>query len=105
MPQFSVYRNVNPDTKSDYPFLLDVQSDLIQELATRVVIPLSPAAAMKGKSMRSLTPLLEIEGKRYVVMTPLLAGIGKKQMGPVVTDLSSRRDEIIAALDLLITGI
>jgi toxin CcdB len=38
-------------------------------------------------------------------MTPLLAGVSLKSLGEQVADLSPRRDEIIAALDLLITGI
>ncbi len=41
MPQFAVYRNPNPETTADYPLLLDVQSDLIAELGTRVVVPIS----------------------------------------------------------------
>jgi len=39
------------------------------------------------------------------MMTPQLAGIPKKLLGVAAADLSSRRAEIIAAIDLLITGI
>lgn len=105
MPQFSVHKNTNAATKSAVPLLLDVQCDLIAELSTRVVVPLYTAAAMKGKTLKTLTPVFEIEGKQYVMMTPQLAGVAKKQLGAQVTDLTSRRDDIIAALDLLITGI
>lgn len=105
MAQFSVYRNTNPDTKSTVPYLLNVQSDLLEELATRVVVPLYPAASMKGKTLKTLTPDFEIEGKQYVMVTPQLAGIPKKLLGANVADLSSKRNEIMAALDLLITGI
>ncbi|MFZ5698964.1 MAG: CcdB family protein [Pseudomonadota bacterium] len=105
MPQFAVHKNTNAATKAAVPFLLDVQSDLIAELSTRVVVPLYTAAAMKGKTLKTLTPMFEIEGKQYVMMTPQLAGIAKKQLGAQVSDLSAQRDDIIAALDLLITGI
>ncbi|EXF44436.1 plasmid maintenance protein CcdB [Pseudomonas sp. BAY1663] len=105
MPQFAVYENSNAATKAAVPFLLDVQSDLIAELGTRVVVPLYTAAAMKGKILKTLTPIFEIEGKPYVMVTPQLAGIARKQLGNQVADLSAQRDEIIAALDLLITGI
>jgi toxin CcdB len=105
MPQFAVYRNPNPDTVADYPLLLNVQSDLIAELGTRVVVPLCPAAAMKGKLLDTLTPVFEVEGKQYAMLTPQLAGIPKKHLGTQIADLVQRRDEIIAALDLLITGI
>jgi toxin CcdB len=78
MTQFAVYRNPNPDTVADYPLLLNVQSDLIAELGTRVVVPLCPAAAMKGKLLDTLTPVFEVEGKQYAMLTPQLAGIPKK---------------------------
>jgi len=105
MPQFSVYRNPNPDAKSVTPFLLDVQSDLIADLSTRVVVPLCLASAMKGKIIQTLTPVFEIDGKQYVLLIPQLAGISKKLIGAKVADLAHRRGEIVAALDLLITGI
>lgn len=105
MPQFTVHRNTNPGTKAAIPFLLNVQNDLIEDLDTRVAVPLYPAAAMKGKALRTLTPIFEVDGKQYVMMTPQLAGIPKKLLGATVADLSERRDEIISALDLLITGI
>jgi len=98
-------KNTNSATKAAVPFLLDVQSDLIAELGTRVVVPLLTASAMKGKILKTLTPTFEIEGRQYVMVTPQLAGIAKKQLGTRVAELSAQRDEIIAALDLLITGI
>ncbi len=105
MPQFSVYRNENQDTKTATPFLLDIQSELIADLATRVVVPLCPVSALKGKLIKILTPVFEIDGQAYAMLTPHLAGISKKLMGAKVADLAHRREEIIAALDLLITGI
>jgi toxin CcdB len=105
MPQFTVHRNTHPASKAAIPYLLNVQSDLIEDLGTRVAVPLYPASAMKGKALRTLTPTFEIDGKRYVMMTPQLAGIPRKLLGAVVANLTSKRDEIIAALDLLITGI
>nr|WP_219853076.1 MULTISPECIES: CcdB family protein [Pseudomonadaceae] len=78
---------------------------MIAELGTRVVVPLYTAFAMKGKTLTTLTPTFEIEGRQYVMVTPQLPSITKKQLGTQVAELSAQRDEIIAALDLLITGI
>lgn len=105
MPQFMVYTNKNPATKSRVPYLLDVQSNLLSELETRVVIPLYSSTALKGKVLTMLTPVFEIEGKDYILMTPQLAGISKKELGVEVFDLDTNRDAIISALDFLITGI
>lgn len=39
------------------------------------------------------------------MLTPQPSGVSKKQVGPKVVDLAHHWDEIIAAMDLLITGI
>lgn len=105
MAQFGVHRNPNPQTKALMPYLLDVQSDLLSDLGTRVVVPLCPASAMKGKLIRTLMPVLKIDNKSYAMLTPQLAGIESKRIGPEVINASSYRNEIISALDLLLTGI
>lgn len=105
MAQFDVHRNPNPQTRARMPFLLDVQSDLLAELGTRVVVPLCPASAMKGKLVKTLMPTFAIDNKPYAMLTPQLAGIERKQMGTEVASLAEYRNEIIAALDLLLTGI
>jgi toxin CcdB len=105
MPQFTVYRNKNPHTLSAVPFLLDVQHDLLSDLQTRVVIPLRPVSAIKGKALSPLMPILEIEGERFVLLTPQMAGIPKSEIGAPVTRGEHYRSEIIAAIDFLVTGI
>lgn len=105
MTQFAVHRNPNPDTRATYPLLLDVQCDLIADLRTRVVVPMCPASVMKGKLIKTLMPVFEIDGKQYAMLTPQLAGVSTKQVGSKVADLAHGREEIMAALDLLITGI
>lgn len=105
MPQFTVYRNQNPDTLGTYPLLLDVQSPLLASLATRVVVPLCPATAITGERIKTLMPIFGIMGQRYLMLTPQLAGISKRQLVEPVAELSACRDEIIAALDWLLTGI
>ncbi|MGH8030948.1 MAG: CcdB family protein, partial [Luteimonas sp.] len=54
--------------------------------------------------MTTLMPVLRIEGKDYVMVTPQLAGLASKHIGAWLADLSPQRDEITAALDLLMTG-
>lgn len=105
MPQFTVYKNKNSGTKARIPYLLDVQSNLLSDLDTRIVIPLYMPTALKGKTLTTLTPTVAVEDKAYVLMTPQLAGISIKELGAEVADLAAHRDCIVAALDFLITGI
>lgn len=105
MPQFAVHRNPNRATRDSIPLLLDVQNDLLEELSTRVVIPLYKPAAVRHGIIERLMPSVEIGGETYVVVTPELAGVPQSSLGAETADVSDHRAEIIAALDFLVTGI
>ncbi len=53
MGQFTVYRNKNPRTKSAFPLLVDVQSDVLEDLHTRVVIPLTKCRVDQKRRWRT----------------------------------------------------
>ncbi|MDH5211807.1 MAG: CcdB family protein, partial [Betaproteobacteria bacterium] len=40
MARFDVYRNPNRKSRDRVPLLLDVQASLLEDLATRLVVPL-----------------------------------------------------------------
>ena len=104
MAQFDVYSNPNQDTRKEVPYLLDVQADLLDTLATRVVVPLVLAEEM-GLAAKHLNPQFKITGTAVVMSTAELAGVSIRSLGDKVASLKNKRDEIIAALDLLFTGI
>ncbi len=105
MGQFCIHRNTNPANKAEVPYLLDMQHSLLSHIETRVVIPLYPNIALKRKDLLRLTPNVEVAGKAYLVMTPQLAGIPARYIGAQVASMANRRDEIISALDMLVSGI
>jgi toxin CcdB len=105
MAQFSVHKNKNPKSKTAYPYLVDVQSDLLSDLQTRVVVPLAKLTALRKKPIRDLTPVVEIDGGKYLLLIPQLAGISMSELGQPVGTIAGHRDEVVAALDFLITGI
>ena len=104
MAQFSVYRNKNARTKAAFPFLVDVQSDVLEPLNTRVVIPMTKSPALTKRPVSHLTPEVSFNGDRYILMTPQLAGIGRPELGPHAGTLVEERQTILAAIDFLITG-
>lgn len=104
MAQFDVYLNPNAATRKAIPYLLDVQADLLDTLATRVVAPLVMEEEM-GLAARHLNPQFKIKGVAVVMSTAELAGVPTRSLGDKVTSLKGKRDEIITALDLLFTGI
>jgi len=105
MAQFDVYRNPNPASRSRIPYLLDVQSELLDSLATRVVVPLCRPEVLGSKPAERLNPQFELEGRKVLMLTPELAGVPRKALGERVASLAAGRGDIIAALDLVFTGI
>ncbi len=103
MAQFDVYANKNTATKQTIPYLLDVQSDILNDLATRVVVPLISVSAM-GKAAKHLNPQFSIKRTAVVMSTAELAGVPVSILGDKVCSIKEHRAEIIGALDFLITG-
>ncbi len=105
MAQFDVFKNANRSTKVLYPYLVDIQSNLLSELHTTVVIPLTLAKNYTGNQLNNLHPIFEVSGKQYLSMTTLIAGIDRSSLGEKDCSLAEFRDEIISSLDFMITGI
>ncbi len=62
MSQFTVYKNKNPKTKKIFPYLLDIQSDLLDQIRTTIVIPLGKYSTIKDQLITKLCPIVEIDG-------------------------------------------
>lgn len=105
MAQFDVYQNPNKQTRKAYPYILDLQHSLIEDISTRIVVPLGDAQKFKNEELRGLTPKVEFEDKTLLILMPQIASMPTKALKEPVGTLSHLRDEIISALDFAITGI
>jgi toxin CcdB len=104
MPRFAVHANPNEASHKRVPFLLDVQSDLIGEMGSRVVVPLiRPERA--GQAIAGLMPRFDVLGETMVMDTAQLAAVPHRALGRQVGDLAHERPAILAALDLLFSGV
>ena len=105
MPQFHLYKNSNKATQKNYPYLLDIQSNLLSDLRTTVVIPLMPKKLAGSHTISKLNPVIRVKSENYTVMTQSLAGIDRNALGESVDDLAHYRSEIFAAIDFVLSGI
>ncbi|MGX7875410.1 CcdB family protein [Mesorhizobium sp. ORM6] len=98
MARYDFYRNADGDG-----YLLDVQSDLLGGLSTRVVIPLMPSqiAPVPG---RRLNPTFAINGKDHVMVTQFISAFTASELSDAEGNLSKHHDDIVAALDMLFHG-
>lgn len=103
MARYNVYRNPSKASAGRIPFLLDLQSDLLSYLNTRVVAPLVKARAF-GAPAKRLNPVMTVNGVTVVLSPAQIAAVPTRALGAPVANLADRSGEIIAALDLLFTG-
>lgn len=87
----------------DGSLLLDVQADLLDEMSTRVVVPLMERSAAP-KAADRLNPEFAINGKQYVMVTQLLATVPASLLRQSVSNLSPEFAKISGALDFLFQG-
>ena len=105
MSQFSVYANKDKATKKTYPFFLNVQNDLLDELNSRVVIPFSTPGSIKHRDAKKLCPIIQIKGKGFVLLTHQITTVPESFLSSKVEGVDAFRTEIISAMDFLFTGI
>ncbi len=105
MAQFDVYPNPNPASRTSVPFVVDVQSGLIDALPTRLVLPLSRIGSRNTRLPVNLCPLVEIDGEPLTLMPQLAAAIDKRLLRKPVLSLTHRAHDISAALDAVISGV
>jgi toxin CcdB len=104
MARFDVYRNPGASAGST-PFLVEVQSDLLDGLETRVVVPLSRLDRFaKVRLPDRLAPVLRVEDEELLLETPKLGTIPRKALGDPVSSLLYEQDRITTSLDFLLQG-
>lgn len=98
MARFDVYR-----PKRGPGYLLDVQSDWLEALPSRIIVPLLPPTSALPV-IRDLTPIFDVGGEKVAMMTHYLTAVPKGELGRPVGSLAGHRDEITRVLDTLMTG-
>jgi len=102
MAQFDVFRNPKGGV---YPLLLDVQSEALARVPSRVVVPLVTVKRYAARPITRLNPVVKVKAIEYVALFQMMASVPRDALGPAVGSLRGRRDDLVAAVDVLFTGI
>lgn len=98
MARFDVHAN-----PSGVGYLLVVQSELLDHLNTRMVVPLLPQEGAPQPA-RILNPVFVIGAEPHVMATQFMAAVPVAILKSPVSSLDQGRAEIVAALDFLMQG-
>lgn len=96
LQQFDV---VTAPANAGFPYLIILQSDLLEGLATRIACPLVDAATVDP--LATLWPKVMIANGQYVVLVPRMLSITADPSAAAVTNLVASSDAIMGAVNLV----
>jgi toxin CcdB len=105
MSQFTLYENVDPVSRETYPYFVDIQNGLLSSLNTRLVIPLTPSKFLNQQAIGNLCPVTTFTDVEFVLLTHQMTNVPIAALKSPVGSLGQMRDQIVAAIDFLVTGI
>jgi toxin CcdB len=101
MSRFDIFANPGKNRRN-IPYLVDVQSNVISGLATRIVVPLRPLSAFSSMTLPpDLFPVIAVNGEDHVMDTPQLGAIPLSELKVNVASAHAYQFEIQGALDRL----
>jgi toxin CcdB len=103
MARYDVYAHPDPALRKTTPYLLDVQNNYIDAVATRVMVPMRDRR-MVEKPLRDLNPIFEIDGKSVLLDTTAIGAFPANLLKKPVARLASQASVITSALDTLFGG-
>ncbi|MCA3178879.1 MAG: CcdB family protein [Burkholderiaceae bacterium] len=104
MAQFDVHRNPEPATRGRVPYVVDLQSDLLADLPTRLVAPLRLRDATMKAAPRRLCPSFDVQGVEVVMYPHEMAGIPARLLGRPVASLRASSAVLVDAVDAVLSG-
>jgi toxin CcdB len=103
--QFDVYLNPSPKMRDRYPYVVDIQSDLLSGLATRMVMPLAISALSGDEVPRRLCPSIVVKGQIHLLIPFEAAPLDKRFLKRRVASIRERANDIVSAADAVISGV
>ncbi|MGB5865698.1 MAG: CcdB family protein [Sulfitobacter sp.] len=99
MPKFDVFPSPSGDG-----YLLNVQTDLLSDLNTKVVVPLLPISSAPKPATR-LNPIFDFEDQPVVMVTQFMAAVPTSILKTSIGKLDEEFEKVTSAIDMLIQGL
>lgn len=103
--QFDVYENPSPRMREQYPYVVDIQSDLLSSLATRMVVPLALTSLHVNELPLRLCPSFVVRKKSLMLVPFEAAPLAKRLLKKQIVSIRAHAHEIVGAMDAVMSGL
>lgn len=104
MAQYDVFANPSRSADSGIPFVVVIQSNLLDALATRMTMPLAVPAS-EAKVPAALCPVITVKGQRLHALAHYAAPLPAKLLRKPVDNVAAQASALISAMDAVLSGI
>jgi toxin CcdB len=104
MAQYDVFPNPSSSAAAGIPYVVVIQSDLLDALATRLTVPLAVLDA-GTKVPTALCPLIIVKGLRLHALAHYAAPLPAKVLKRPVDNVAAQASALVSAMDAVLSGI
>ena len=104
MAQYDVFANPSSSAAAGIPYVVVIQSDLLDALATRLTIPLA-VLQFAGKVPTSLCTVVMVKGQRLHALAHYAAPLPAKQLRRPVANVAAQASALVSAMDAVLSGV
>ena len=104
MAQYDVYPNPSNSAADGIPYVVVIQSDLLDALATRLSIPLSEFDDA-ARVPTALCPVITVKGQRFHALAHYVAPLPARLLRRPVDNVAAQSGALVSAIDVVLSGV
>ncbi len=104
MAQYDVFANPSRSAADGIPYVVVIQSDLLDALATRLTMPLSELDGT-AKVPTALCPVILVNGRRLHALAHFAAPLPARLLVRPVANVAEQSSALVSAIDAVLSGI
>lgn len=104
MAQYDVFTNPSSTASDGIPYVVVIQSDLLDGLATRLTMPLAVFDA-GTRVPTALCPVIVVKGRRLHALAHYAAPLPAKLLKRSVDNVAAQASSLVSAADAVLSGI
>lgn len=104
MAQYDVFPNPSSSSANGIPFVVVIQSDLLEGLATRLTLPLADMD-FQGPVPTALCPVITVQGRRLHALAHFATPLPAKALRRPVDNVAAQASALVQAIDAVLSGL